>query len=83
MDPAKINGEVQSSLLKIVEQYVKGKVVTTYGYTRFMLDVLRLAPMVVPSTFLGEGQDLSRTLAIVAGLHQTPSIGACSACQHG
>ena len=44
MDPASISAEVRSFLLNAVEQYVHGKIVTSYGYTRYMLDVLKLAP---------------------------------------
>ena len=64
-DPSKINGDVYCFLVRIVELYVKGKVCTTMSYTQYMLESLRLKPVVVPV-----GQNNFKTIGNRDGIPQ-------------
>ena len=47
IEPATLNNDLYCFLLKIVQQYIDGKVTQTFGYTSYMLETLRRNPIVV------------------------------------
>ena len=70
-DPSKVNGDVYGFLVRIAELYVRGKACTTMGYTKYMLELLRLQPVVVPV-----GQNNFKTIGNRDGIPQG-IIGDC------
>ncbi len=49
-DPADINNDVYCFLLRIIELYQEGKVVHVFSYTKYILEVLRLSPIVLQTS---------------------------------
>ena len=47
-DASSINSDVYCFLIRIVELYVEGRATTIMSYTHYMLETLKLQPVIVP-----------------------------------